>query len=132
MQKISVILLSWLFLLATGCTSEPDFKQISQDQLLNPANHVKIILDVRTPEEYAEGHVPGAINISHDVIDKKINELIKLNGGKNATIAVYCRSGHRAGIALKELQKQGFQDLYHLEGDMNGWYKAKKPVESNK
>ncbi len=132
MKKIPIILLSWLFLLATGCTSEPGFKQLSQDQLLDPATHVNIILDVRTPEEYAEGHVPGAINISHDTIDKKIDELIQLNGGKDARIAVYCRSGHRAGIALKQLKKQGFKELYHLEGDMNGWYKSRKTVETSK
>lgn len=131
-KKITFILLSWLFVLAIGCTAQPDFKQITQDQLLSPNNHIKIILDVRTPEEFAEGHVPGAINIPHTSVDKKINELIKLNGGKNDSIAVYCRSGHRAGIALNELKKQGFKDLSHLQGDMNGWYKAKLPVEKTK
>ncbi len=140
MKKFS-FLATFLFLFATTAYSadnkpqanaDAEFKAISQQQLLNPENQIKVILDVRTPEEYAAGHVPGAVNIPHDTIGKRLDELIKLNNGKTDSIAVYCRSGHRAGIALKILKKQGFSQLYHLNGDMNAWYANKRPIESKK
>ena len=85
-----------------------------------------VLLDVRTPEEYAAGHVPGAINISHTKV--KAN-LAKLLAHKNDTVVVYCRSGRRAGMAAEILAENGFTKVRHLSGDMNGWYKAKLPVE---
>lgn len=64
-----------------------------------------IYVDVRTPEEYAEGHVRGAINIPYDQMAQRWTELQKDEG---RAIVLYCRTGHRAGIALTELQQHGF------------------------
>ncbi len=77
-----------------------------------------VILDVRTPAEFAAGHVPGAINIPHDEIPTRIAEL---EPSKGKTIVAYCRSGKRAGIALAALHDAGFAKLMHLIGDMPGW-----------
>jgi len=84
------------------------------------------LLDVRTPAEFAAGHVPGAINITHTQLEKRLDELA---GKQDQPIVVYCRSGHRAGIALKILQRHNFTRLYHLQGDMNGWVKASRPIQ---
>lgn len=77
-----------------------------------------VILDVRTPEEFAAGHVPGAIDIPYDQIPARLAEL---EGAKDKTIVAYCRSGRRAGIALAALHAAGFRKLAHLTGDMAGW-----------
>jgi phage shock protein E len=86
-----------------------------------------VVLDVRTPKEFAEGHVPGAINISHDQLEGRLSEL---DDDRDRDVVVYCRSGHRAGIALDMLEKAGFKRLYHLEGDYMGWTAAQRPVET--
>ncbi|MGE3667029.1 MAG: rhodanese-like domain-containing protein [Steroidobacteraceae bacterium] len=79
-----------------------------------------VILDVRTPEEFAAGHIPGAINVPHDQVPARLAEFA---AWKDKTIVAYCRSGRRVGIALKALHDAGFTKLVHLAGDMPGWSK---------
>jgi phage shock protein E len=86
-----------------------------------------VVLDVRTAKEFAEGHVPGAINISHDELEGRLAEL---DADRDRDVVVYCRSGHRAGLALGLLENAGFKRLYHLEGDYLGWVAASRPVEA--
>jgi len=97
--------------------------QISQGdfQALMASANKPLLLDVRTPKEFAEGHVPNAINISHDEMGKRFTEL---GADKSQEIVVYCRSGKRAAFAEAVLREAGFTNLKHLEGDMLGWQKA--------
>lgn len=102
--------------------------QISQNELLTAlkaANHNIVVLDVRTAEEFNNGHLVNAVNVSHDTIAEKLNQLSQY---KNSTVVVHCRSGYRAGIAERILAKNGFNNLRHLTGDMNGWLDANLPV----
>ncbi|PCI59140.1 MAG: sulfurtransferase [Gammaproteobacteria bacterium] len=116
-----------LFTTVALANSAKDISQQALQKIMSADNKGKVVLlDVRTPQEYAAGHVPGAINISHTEI--KAN-LAKLLPHKNDTVIVYCRSGHRAGIAAEILANNGFTKLQHLSGDMNGWYEAKLPIE---
>ena len=85
-----------------------------------------VVLDVRTPEEFSSGHVPGAMNIPHDQLP---NRLAELAGAKDKEIVVYCRSGRRSEMALDTLSSQGFKRLLHLEGDMIKWQEQKRPIE---
>ena len=71
-----------------------------------------VLIDVRTKEEYAEGHIPGSINIELDEIEK-IVDIIK---DKNSHIYLYCRSGHRSGIALNKVKELGYRDLTNIGG----------------
>jgi phage shock protein E len=64
-----------------------------------------LIVDVRTPEEYASGHYPGAVNIPVDEIERRMNEL---GPDKNRPIVLYCRSGRRSGIALDLVRRAGY------------------------
>lgn len=91
------------------------------------AERPPVILDVRSPEEYASGHVPGAINIPHDQIQARLSELDDQRGEE---IVVYCRSGKRAGIASEILSDSGFR-VTHLTGDMMGWTAAGHPEEND-
>lgn len=84
-----------------------------------------VLLDVRTPEEFRAGHVPGAINIPVQELDARQADIAALG---EQPLVVYCRTGHRAGIALQWLAARGHQHLSHLEGDMQGWVAAGRPV----
>jgi phage shock protein E len=77
-----------------------------------------IVLDVRTPAEYATGHLPNAQNIDIESADfaTKIGAL-----DKNATYAVYCHSGNRSGVALEQMTAAGFTHVYDLAGGITAW-----------
>ena len=82
------------------------------------------LIDVRTPKEYAEGHLFGAENI--DVKDSLFTKHIK---GIEGRVAVYCRSGRRSLKAAELLAKQGCT-VYNLDGGILAWQKASKHIEN--
>jgi rhodanese-related sulfurtransferase len=84
-----------------------------------------VILDVRSPEEYAEGHIPGAINIAYDQLAANLDSLESF---LTAEIVVYCRTGRRAGVAENVLLEAGFTQVLDLEGHMTSWNEAELPV----
>jgi len=77
-----------------------------------------VILDVRTPGEFAEGYIEGAQNIDFQSGNFE-NEIATLD--KNVTYAVYCRSGNRSGQAAKIMHDAGFHDVYNLDGGVIDW-----------
>jgi phage shock protein E len=83
------------------------------------------VLDVRTPQEFAAGHVPGAVNIPYDQVASQLGEI-----PKDKDVVLYCKSGRRAGIAAEVLQASGYTKLGQLQGDMPAWSKDGRPVES--
>lgn len=85
-----------------------------------------VVLDVRTPAEFAAGHVPGARNVSHDELPARLAELSAL---KSKELVLYCRTGRRTAIAEQTLRAAGFTKLLHLEGDFAAWDAAKQPQE---
>jgi len=84
-----------------------------------------IILDVRTPEEFNAGHIENAININLEGSDFA-SEVSKLD--KDATVAVYCRSGNRSGVATEQMAELGFTDMYDMQGGIIDWEAAGGPV----
>lgn len=71
------------------------------------------LIDVRTAEEFAAGHIDGAINIPFENI---VSELAKRNITKDSEIVLYCRSGNRSGMAQESLVKQGYSNTYNAGG----------------
>ena len=117
---ISLLLL--LFLLA-GCTAsneqENSYRQISMDEAVTMMEEESgyIILDVRTPEEYRERHIPNAINIPNETIGSEdIQEL----PDKDQLILVYCRSGNRSKQASGKLAELGYTNIVEI-GGINDW-----------
>jgi len=84
------------------------------------------VVDVRTPEEFAEGHVPGALNIPHDEMPQRFAEL----GPPSTPLLVYCMSGYRSGIAIETLRAKGYTVIYDLKA-YDRWVAA-EPAPSAK
>jgi rhodanese-related sulfurtransferase len=84
-----------------------------------------LLLDVRSREEFAEGHIPGAVNIPYDELPERLEELA---GHRDDGIVVYCRTGRRAKIAEATLVEAGFADVRDLAGHMTEWREARRPV----
>jgi rhodanese-related sulfurtransferase len=78
-----------------------------------------IILDVRTEEEYSEGHIEGAILLPDYEISEKATEILK---DMDATILVYCRSGRRSAISAQELSDLGYTSIYDFGGILDWPY----------
>ena len=79
------------------------------------------LVDVRTPQEYAEGHVPGAVNI--DLQSPQFaDDLATLDPA--GTYAVYCRSGNRSAVAVEQMTAMGFTSAYDLAGGFVDWQEA--------
>lgn len=122
-------LLSALLMLTNHIASAADVVDIKPDALLERARAADesfVIVDVRTPAEFAQGHVPGAINIPVDQVANRVSELAN---AKNKDVVLYCRSGKRAAQAADVLKSNGFNKLLHLEGDIAKWEAGKLPVE---
>ena len=97
--------------LALGAVLTP---QPSADSApIDAVDEPTLIVDVRTAEEFAAGHFPGAINIPHEDIVQGIEES---NVGKDQTVLLYCRSGNRSGQAEGRLQSAGFSGAKNVGG----------------
>lgn len=117
-----------IFSAFTWAQGTPEISQQELQQLINSNDVNYVLLDVRSEQEYQDSHIPTAINLSHNLVADNIASLAQ---HKDKIVIVYCRSGRRAGIAEAILRDNGFTNLRHLTGDMNGWHDAKLPTVSN-
>ena len=95
-----------------GCYKNSSQNEINFEQLKNMVSKGAILIDVRSPQEFKEGHLPGAINIPEYEIRKVKNEMPKLN----QQIVVYCQYGGRSREAYNMLRKMGYTNVYSLKG----------------
>ena len=109
--------------LLSGCAAqvqkEQSYRQINMDEAIAmmEAENDYIILDVRTPEEFSEKHIPGAINVANETIgSEEIPEL----PDKDQLILVYCRSGNRSKQASEKLVALGYTNIVEF-GGINDW-----------
>ena len=87
-----------------------------------------MVLDVRSPDEYRSGHVPGAINIPHRQVGARLDELA---GAKERGLVVYCEGGQRTEYAESVLRQAGFSNVRHLQGDMGAWRQRRLPIATD-
>ena len=123
---------SFLVIAALACVAvtqadEPT-PRIQQEALLKRMENKDasmIILDVRTPEEFAAGHITGAINIPYTHLPARLSELPDA-GDKD--IVIYCATGVRSERAAERMREQGYSRLLHLDGDMKAWEEKNRPT----
>ena len=120
MKRILPFILAALLL--AGCTvpaEEATYRQINMDEAITMMEEESgyIILDVRTPEEFAEKHIPGAINVANETIGT--DEIPELPD-KDQLILVYCRSGNRSKQASEKLVALGYTNIVEF-GGINDW-----------
>jgi len=85
-----------------------------------------IILDVRTPSEYAQGHIPGAVNLDYYAsFEASLSAF-----DKTKTYLVYCRTGNRSASAARLMLDNGFAAIYNMQGGINAWISGGLPLET--
>ena len=95
-----------------------DSKEISYKKLeeILKNNSKAILVDVRSKQEYNEGHLNGSINIPLYDLEKQLEKL----PDKQSTMIIYCRSGHRSRQAKEKLEKLGYENIYNLKNGLDG------------
>ena len=136
--KLLIVILSFTFISCAQNTAKKEVKDgtsnIDQHQqvieLISPKDlNEKLgdiqLIDIRTPGEFTEGYIEGAINVNF--FDRDFNaQMAKLN--KDKELYIYCRSGNRTGKAAKRLKDQGFTKVYDLQGGILNWNRNKLKV----
>ena len=127
MKKLVFLLLAVMMLTACGQDKENDQGAVYVNITAEEAKQIMdseegyIILVVRTQEEYDEGHIPGAIVISHEEIAEKAEEVLT---DKDQLILVYCRSGRRSKIAAEALVELGYTNIKEFGGIIDWPYEV--------
>ena len=113
--------------LLTGCSSDTeaiaDVDVAAAAQIVDDGEAV--ILDVRTPQEFAAGHLPDAINIDVESADFA-DRVAGLD--ESAETLVYCQTGNRSGVATDKMAELGFTEMSDLQGGIEAWAAAGEPV----
>ena len=127
MKKLVFLLLAVMMLTACGQDKENDQGAVYVNITAEEAKQIMdseegyIILDVRTQEEYDQGHIPGAVQISHEEIAEKAEEVLT---DKDQLILVYCRSGRRSKLAEEALVELGYTNIKEFGGIIDWPYEV--------
>ena len=127
MKKLIFLLLAVMMLTACGQDKENDQGAVYVNITAEEAKQIMdseegyIILDVRTQEEYDEGHIPGAILIPHTEIEARAEEVLT---DKDQLILVYCRSGRRSKLAAEALVELGYTNIKEFGGIIDWPYEV--------
>lgn len=123
MEKIAIPVLLVLALVLTGVTNfapkATGYRQVTTEEAVNimQTEENYVILDVRTAQEFASGHIPGAVLLPNETIG---TEDIPLLPDKDQLILVYCRSGNRSKQAAEKLAQLGYTNIVEF-GGINSW-----------
>ena len=129
MKKLIILLLAVMMLTACGQDKENNQGAVYMNITAEEAKQIMdseegyIILDVRTREEYDQGHIPGAIVIPHEEIAEKAEDVLT---DKDQLILVYCRSGRRSKIAAEALVELGYTNIKEFGGIIDWPYEVEK------
>ena len=118
--KYLLLLTVFIVTLTSSCHSQPKSLSLTEFKSeLGKSNYV--LIDIRTPQEFAAGHIEGAANIDFYSKDFK-SQIYKVAGKSN--VLIYCASGNRSGQALKSLDAERFKSISDLAGGIRMWQRA--------
>lgn len=133
MKLTSLLLIAFISIVTLGCkestkVQEAEVELITVEEMDSLLELGKVqLIDVRTPNEYNDGHIEGAVNI--DYRNENFEELIS-KVDKSKPVAVYCGRGGRSGKCSAFMKKAGFTKIYDLDGGITEWkFKGKSVVK---
>jgi rhodanese-related sulfurtransferase len=123
---VVVVLVGFFLLMSRKSAMSTMQQEIAPAQYLADfvqAGRKHLLLDVRTPEEFAGGHIAGARNIALQALPKRLAEV-----PRDRPVVIYCRSGNRSKQAMRLMKQAGYSDLYDLGGIMQ-WSAQGQPLQ---
>lgn len=119
MKKFILFLAIFLGLICGSCAQNIQFTSLSNQEFAKVIKQKKVqLVDVRTPAEYAQGHIPHAINID---VNNNFNKQAEAKLDKKKPVAVYCAGGVRSKSAAYKLSKMEFGTIYNLKSGFDKW-----------
>ncbi|MBN7824809.1 rhodanese-like domain-containing protein [Bowmanella dokdonensis] len=111
-------------------------KEVPVTTLENQLAHKIVLIDVREPDEYLQGFIPGAVNLPRGILETSLTTLPQAKGAEapldelaQHEIYLYCRSGARSALATESLMRMGFNRVYSVAGGFEAWKKADLRIE---
>jgi len=105
-------------------------EKINTDEYLRLSENPHLLIDVRTPEEFAAGHAPQAINVPLGQLMRSDEKKLTATIGSKPVVCI-CATGIRSAMAAKRLAKLGYSNLHNLKGGMSAWNAARLPEKTN-
>jgi rhodanese-related sulfurtransferase len=102
-------------------------REISPDEAEAALGSTDLVIDVREPEEFRDGHVPGAINIPRGLLEFKLSSDADLEN-RDQRVLLYCKTSGRAALAAVAMQELGYPHVSSIAGGMDAWREAGKTV----
>lgn len=128
MNIILTLMMGLLASLLGGCSSDSKFETVDVETFHKAITTEEVqLLDVRTPLEFAEVHIEGAVNV--DIYDSEFVQNVEKSMDKGKKLYIYCRSGARSQQAASILAREGY-DLVNLDGGIIAWNASGKPLVS--
>lgn len=123
-RTLKICLTMGLMSLLFGCAPKPSFRSVDAEQFARELEREEVqLVDVRTAEEFAEGHIPGAVNMDVNGAEFE-SQIATLDTAR--PVALYCRSGRRSKVAAEQVVKAGFE-VVELDGGILSWTGDKEP-----
>jgi rhodanese-related sulfurtransferase len=101
---------------------EADYRDIKKRL---DAGEKMLLVDTREDNEWARGHIPGAIHLGKGIIERDIEKTIP---DKHAPLVLYCGGGFRSALAADNLQKMGYKNVISMDGGWRGWFESGFPT----
>ena len=123
MNKLKILLV--MFFLGSNLYASELWSVAELKSKIDESNETLVLLDVRTVEEFESGWIRNSINIPHEILLSNIDLVSEYT---NEELIVYCRSGKRAALIIEALEKNGFNNIVGIEGDILAWSEANYPL----
>ncbi len=107
--------------------AKQDIHEVPLDQADDAIRKADMLIDVRDPDEYRTGHIPGAVNISRGMLEFKFSNDPALES-RDLNIVCYCKTSGRAALSAKALQEMGYLHVTSIAGGFDAWQEAGKDV----
>ena len=115
--KLGVLVLAAVLLAGCAVGTTKSGVDVSVDEALQLwQNKEATLIDIRTPAEYRDGHIPGVVNIPLDELEKRLSEI-----PKDKKVVLICRTGNRSAQGTKMLRSKGFANVFNSTGGMSTW-----------
>jgi rhodanese-related sulfurtransferase len=101
---------------------------VAEVKLRGDAGEKFLLVDVREDNEWAKGHVPGAVHLSKGIIERDIEQRVP---DTSAKVILYCGGGFRSALAAENLQKMGYTNVESMDGGWKGWVEAGLPTATD-
>ncbi|OYY07492.1 MAG: sulfurtransferase [Polynucleobacter sp. 24-46-87] len=107
--------------------AKSQIKEVSVADAAQAIQDSDVLLDVREADEYASGHIPGAVHISRGLLEFKISNAPEL-ASRDLKIVLYCKTSGRAALAAKALNDMGYLNVESIAGGFDAWVAAGNPI----